>query len=318
MMLEAETSSSSKNPKHYQGEESIPDSETEDAETEDLPDKRSSSPHSNMYDTPGFLPEDLNSPVISDASDSDSEGQRVTIEEVENINTLGQSSGEGDSEMLEEGSDTGFEFIEDYLAEAGMPGPRRMKTPFEILKKAQQDENKEPWSPFANEEEWELAKWLMTAGVSQARMDEFLKLSIVSEIVQTHLYCESVTAQCSCDSQKTRERTKPSYHNKRTLLEKIDALPDVPGWTCEIFEITGDQIDIRDANSERKLTEEMELWCRDPIDCIKELIGNPAFKKHMQFKPERVFTDGQRKNEKFDNMWTCKWWWDLQVRITAA
>jgi hypothetical protein len=97
-------------------------------------------------------------------------------------------------------------------------------------------------------------------------------------------------------------------------LEKIDALPDVPGWTCEVFEITGDQVDARDARSERKLTEEVELWRRDPVECIKELIGNPAFQKHMRFEPERVFTDAKRTNEKFDNMWTCEWWWDLQVR----
>jgi hypothetical protein len=124
-----------------------------------------------------FPPENLNSPIPSNASVSE-----VTIEEVEDIDAPGQSSGEG--EMSEEG--VGFEFIEDYPAEAGTPGPgRRKKMPFEKLKRAQREENQEPWSPFANEEEWELARWLMTAGVSQARVDEFLKLSIVSAIVQT-------------------------------------------------------------------------------------------------------------------------------------
>lgn len=174
-MLEAETSSSSKNPKHHHGEESI--SETEDAEMSDLQDDRSPSPHHNAHEVPIFPPENLNSPIPSNASVSE-----VTIEEVEDIDAPGQSSGEG--EMSEEG--VGFEFIEDYPAEAGTPGPgRRKKTPFEKLKRAQREENQEPWSPFANEEEWELARWLMTAGVSQARVDEFLKLSIVSAIVQT-------------------------------------------------------------------------------------------------------------------------------------
>ena len=171
----------------------------------------------------------------------------------------------------------------------------------------------ELWSPFSNEEEWELAKWLTTSGVSQARIDEFLKLSIVSAIVQleTHL-------RCSYNSQKTRERSKPSYHNKCAFLDKIDALPDVPRWTCVVFEIVGDRVDVRDASGERKLTEEVELWRKDPVECIKELIGNPAFEKHMRFKPEQVFSDAECKNKKFDNMWTCEWWWDLQVRITVA
>ena len=98
-------------------------------------------------------------------------------------------------------------------------------------------------------------------------------------------------------------------------MDKIDALPNTPGWTCEVFEISGDLVDARDASGERMLTEEVELWRRDPVECIKELIGNPAFKDHMRFKPERVFTDANRKNQKFDNMWTCEWWWDTQVRI---
>lgn len=74
-------------------------------------------------------------------------------------------------------------------------------------------------------------------------------------------------------------------------------------------------MDIRDATGEQMLTEEVELWSRDPVECIRELIGNPAFQKHMQFKPEKIYTDARCTNEKFHNMWTCEWWWDLQVRI---
>jgi hypothetical protein len=96
-------------------------------------------------------------------------------------------------------------------------------------------------------------------------------------------------------------------------LDKIDALPDVPGWTCEIFEITGDKVDVRDASGETMMTEEVELWRRDPVECIKDLIGNPAFREHMRFAPEKVFTDAKRENEKFGNMWTGEWWWNLQV-----
>jgi hypothetical protein len=73
-----------------------------------------------------------------------------------------------------------------------------------------------------------------------------------------------------------------------SLLKKIDALPDVPKWSCEVFEITGDKLDVRDASYNMMLTEEVELWKRDPVECIKELIGNPAFCKHMQFVPEGI------------------------------
>jgi hypothetical protein len=36
-----------------------------------------------------------------------------------------------------------------------------------------------PWMPFESENEWELARWLMTSGVSQKQIDEFLKLNKV-------------------------------------------------------------------------------------------------------------------------------------------
>jgi len=38
-------------------------------------------------------------------------------------------------------------------------------------------------------------------------------------------------------------------------------------------------------------TERLELWWRDPVECVKELIGNPAFRKLMAYAPERVYKD---------------------------
>jgi hypothetical protein len=175
--LDAKTSLSLKDPKRHQGEESI--SETEDAEMSDLQVDRSPSPHFNAHETPV-----LDHTAVSDVSDSRRRSASVTIEEAEDVDSPGRSQSSSEGEMSEEDVGPGFEFIEDYPGEAGTPGPGKKKTPFEKLKKAQQKENKEPWSPFANEEEWELAKWLMTAGVSQARVDDFLKLPIVSAIVQ--------------------------------------------------------------------------------------------------------------------------------------
>ena len=37
--------------------------------------------------------------------------------------------------------------------------------------------------PFADQEEWELARCLMTSGISVNKMDEILKLPIVSSFV---------------------------------------------------------------------------------------------------------------------------------------
>jgi hypothetical protein len=50
------------------------------------------------------------------------------------------------------------------------------RTQFEKLRDEQKGAGKAPWSPFESEDQWELARWLMTAGISLKKTDAFLKL----------------------------------------------------------------------------------------------------------------------------------------------
>ena len=34
------------------------------------------------------------------------------------------------------------------------------------------------------------------------------------------------------------------------------------------------------------LSENLELWKRDPVECVKELVGDPAFKDLMSYVPD--------------------------------
>jgi len=63
-----------------------------------------------------------------------------------------------------------------------------------------------------------------------------------------------------------------------------------------------------------KQKEILHLWKRDPVGCIRELIGNPAFRDHMQFAPQKAYEDCEGKNRMFDEMWSGDWWWNLQVK----
>lgn len=62
---------------------------------------------------------------------------------------------------------------------------------------------------------------------------------------------------------------------------------------------------------------DLELWQRNPLDCIKELIGNPAFKACMRYAPERHFVDSNKVEggleEMFEEMWSARSWSELQV-----
>jgi hypothetical protein len=72
-------------------------------------------------------------------------------------------------------------------------------------------------------------------------------------------------------------------------LKKIDQLPIGPEWKCSIISITGDRVN----EDGEMMHEQLELWYRDPIECVKGLIGNPAFKDFILYVAEHVYVDCQ-------------------------
>jgi len=75
------------------------------------------------------------------------------------------------------------------------------------------------------------------------------------------------------------------------------------------FHIEGDQHD-KDGQLQ---TEDVKLWHHNPVECIKELMGNPAFKRKQCYAPQKVYKNVNRINRKYSKMWTADWWWNLQV-----
>jgi len=100
-----------------------------------------------------------------------------------------------------------------------------------------------------------------------------------------------------------------SYQDKNTFLKKIDSLPEGPAWKCHTFVI---QSDLLDYNGEL-LKEEVDLWYRNPEECVRELIGNPSFRSVLRYAPEKLFADKELTEEIINEIWTAEWWWDLQV-----
>lgn len=108
---------------------------------------------------------------------------------------------------------------------------------------------------------------------------------------------------------QTRDRTAPSYKNKRSFFQKIDALPHGPAWECEIWKVTGDVV----GDDGDPCTETLELWRRNPVDCIKDLLGNPLFRDCLEYAPHRLFEDHLGEKRVIGEMWTADWWDQLQV-----
>ncbi|KAG6818528.1 hypothetical protein H0H93_004273 [Arthromyces matolae] len=176
-------------------------------------------------------------------------------------------------------------YVLEYTRPAGQ-WIRREKTSFESLLEYQSKHGIERWEPFANKEEWELAAWLMKH-VGQKSTDEYLKLPIV------------------------RNAGNLSFHNNYTFLQKVDALPTGPDWECEIVHVDGDRV----GEDGKMMSEDLELWMRNPVECIHELMGNPAFRELMAYVPERAYTDEACTERIYDEMWTGDWWWNTQDKL---
>lgn len=74
---------------------------------------------------------------------------------------------------------------------------------------------------------------------------------------------------------------------------------------------------MKNADGSTKL-EEVQLFRRDPNECIEELIGDPTFNEHISYKPERIFVDREKNTQAYGEMKTGEWWHEIQVRSSVA
>ncbi|CDO76939.1 hypothetical protein BN946_scf185006.g21 [Trametes cinnabarina] len=200
---------------------------------------------------------------------------RVEIEEVEDI---------------EEGGLPHRPWIEEFPTSAGATYGCA-ETEFKRILREQRDKGVEPWAPFADMEEWELAEWLITSGLSQTAIEEYLKLNI------------------------TRGRTKPSYMTNYTFMQKVDGLPtQSAGWKVEVMEAMGDKL----GDDGKPKTERIELWSRDIVECVKELMGSATLCDSLAYAPTRQYVDEEGQERLYDNMWSGNWWWDVQTALPSG
>lgn len=66
------------------------------------------------------------------------------------------------------------------------------------------------------------------------------------------------------------------------------------------------------------LTEDLEIWARNPVDCVQEILGNPSFADEVAYAPRREFMDEEMKKRVYTEMATADWWWKVQVRPAST
>jgi hypothetical protein len=63
----------------------------------------------------------------------------------------------------------------------------------------------------------------------------------------------------------------------------------------------------------KMMFEELELWHHNPVECIQELLSNPALDGDITYTPVQCVTDKDSTNCVIDEGWTAGWWWKTQT-----
>ena len=104
-------------------------------------------------------------------------------------------------------------------------------------------------------------------------------------------------------SLKVVDKLGLSYRTVNQLNDIIDnKLPGRPPFQCKEF-IIGDSND----------PEHLEFYCRDVVECIRSLYGDPQFAQDLAFAPERHYTSPEHMCRIYNEMHTGDWWWTVQV-----
>ncbi|EJD45508.1 hypothetical protein AURDEDRAFT_64485, partial [Auricularia subglabra TFB-10046 SS5] len=158
--------------------------------------------------------------------------------------------------------------------------------PFETRRREQQARGETPYAPFADADEWEFAHWIAKSGLSHGEIDKLLKL-------------------------RKTQGMNVSFKNSREYFKRIDSLPRGREWMLKRLKLRGDLLDAQG----KPLIEKLELWFRNPVEIISDLLANPAFADRIDFEPVRVWLDELKTKRVYGEANTGNWWWELQKRL---
>ncbi|KAF9527055.1 hypothetical protein CPB83DRAFT_895492 [Crepidotus variabilis] len=147
-----------------------------------------------------------------------------------------------------------------------------------------QDTTKEPdLSPFNDELDFGIAEWAVKESIGHNSFDRLLQIPGVVE------------------------KLGLSFHNVRSLHQKVDSLSDQAGeWKTRRFAFQDHPND--------KYT----LHLRDPVEAIKTLFADLAHNKHLVYAPKKVYTNASKTTRVYNEMPTAKWWHILQSKLPVG
>ncbi|TFY59335.1 hypothetical protein EVJ58_g5848 [Rhodofomes roseus] len=137
---------------------------------------------------------------------------------------------------------------------------------------------KNPYAPFASRMDWEIARWAKLRGSGSTAFTDLLAIAEVRELLGL------------------------SFKNSDELNKIIDErLPNRrPAFHCFEACVGG---------------ERFEMFCRDILECILALYGDPEHASILCITPERHYADADKTLRLYHDLHTGKWWWATQRKL---
>ncbi|KAI6033739.1 hypothetical protein BKA83DRAFT_4044339, partial [Pisolithus microcarpus] len=129
--------------------------------------------------------------------------------------------------------------------------------------------------PFANLGDWEMANFLLQSNLSMREIDSYLSLSMMLL----------------------------SFWTAKELCRHIEDLPKGPHWKIHIVP------------THHPTTSPIELYWRDPLECIEALFNHPFYAGKMDYSPFHVFTAVGRIMRVYSEWMSSDGAWELQVKV---
>ncbi|KAG1844739.1 hypothetical protein C8R48DRAFT_617813 [Suillus tomentosus] len=134
------------------------------------------------------------------------------------------------------------------------------------------------WAPFTSHIDYEVARWAKLRGQGSTAFSDLLNIDGVCE------------------------RLGLSYRNSRELNHIIDSKIPArrPRFRRQEILVAGEAFDV---------------YFRDILQCVKALFGDPELAPHLVFAPERHYSNEDKTQRIYHDMYTGDWWWHTQKRL---
>ncbi|KAK7683266.1 hypothetical protein QCA50_013528 [Cerrena zonata] len=141
------------------------------------------------------------------------------------------------------------------------------------------------WTPFGNRQEFELAEFLFIKNQASAPDINFLMDSF---------------AAFGCPFGMS-----PPFADANDMYEVIDSIPlgDAP-WHSFTASYNGA---VPAINTPEWMTAKYDVWCRSPLDIVRNLLANPDFKGEFDYAPFREYD--HQNSRQYHNFMSGSWAW---------